>query len=180
MKPMEDYNVVRRSSSPYAAAVVLARKKGGKWRFCVDYRKINLATVPNRYPLPRIDSIFDKLGRATYFTSLDAQAGYWQLRLHPEDVQKTAFLTHRGLFEFLRMPFGLTGAPGTYQMVMDQTLQEEISGPKPCVTQYLDDTLLYSDNFAEHLVALGAGRAGRGAGGRGRGPGGGRGGAGGT
>ncbi|GAQ93472.1 hypothetical protein KFL_015570010, partial [Klebsormidium nitens] len=140
MKPMEDYNVVRRSSSPYAAAVVLARKKGGKWRFCVDYRKINLATVPNRYPLPRIDSIFDKLGRATYFTSLDAQAGYWQIRLHREDVQKTAFLTHRGLFEFLRMPFGLTGAPGTYQMVMDQTLQAEISGPKPCVTQYLDDT----------------------------------------
>ncbi|GAQ93044.1 putative retrotransposon protein [Klebsormidium nitens] len=154
MTPMEDYNVVRRSSSPYAAAVVLARKKGGKWRFCVDYRKINLATVPNRYPLPRINSIFDKLGRATYFTSLDAQAGYWQIRLHPEDVQKTAFLTHRGLFEFLRMPFGLTGAPGTYQMVMDQTLQEEISGPKPCVTEYLDDTLLYSDDFAEHLSAL--------------------------
>ena len=154
MKPMEDYNVVRRSSSPYAAAVVLARKKGGKWRFCVDYRKINAATVPNRYPLPRIDSIFDRLGNATYFTSLDAQAGYWQIRLHPEDVHKTAFLTHRGLFEFLRMPFGLTGAPGTYQMVMDQTLQEEIGGPIPCVTQYLDDTLLYSNDFAQHLTEL--------------------------
>ncbi|GAQ91263.1 putative retrotransposon protein [Klebsormidium nitens] len=154
LKPMEDYNVVRPSSSPFAAPVVLARKKNGKWRFCVDYRDINAATIPNSYPLPRIESIFSKLGPAKQFTSLDAQSGYWQIRMHPDDIPKTAFLTHRGLFEFLRMPFGLTGASGTYQMAMDQTLKEEINGPNPVVTQYLDDTLLYTEHFDDHLLAL--------------------------
>jgi hypothetical protein len=74
--------------------VVLAQKKGEKWRFCVDYRVLNKLTVPGRYPLPRIDGILDKLGPARFFTTLDAQSGYWQIQLHPDDVHKTAFLTH--------------------------------------------------------------------------------------
>jgi hypothetical protein len=114
MAPMEELNVIRLSTSAFAAPVVLARKKSGAWRFCVDYRALNAATVPNRHPIPRIDSIFAKLGTARFFTTLDAQAGYWQIPMHPDDVHKTAFLTHRGLREFLRMPFRLTGAPGTY------------------------------------------------------------------
>jgi hypothetical protein len=99
MAPMENWNVIRPSTSPFAAPVVLARKKGGKWRFCVDYRALNKLTVPSRYPLPRIDGILDKLGPARFFTTLDAQSGYWQIPMHPDDVHKTAFLTHRGLFE---------------------------------------------------------------------------------
>jgi hypothetical protein len=120
----------------------------------VDYRALNKMTVPSRYPLPRIDGIVDKLGPARFFTTLDAQSGYWQIPMHLDDVHKTAFLTHRGLFEFLRMPFGLTTAPGTYQMVMDDLLQEELRGTTPTVTQYLDDTLLFTVTFEEHLVVL--------------------------
>jgi hypothetical protein len=125
MAPMEKWNVIRPSTSPFAAPVVLARKKGGKWRFCVDYRPVNAVMVPNCYPLPRMESIFAKLEPAKYFTTLDAQSGYWQIPMHPDDVHKTAFLTHRGLFEFLQIPFGLTGAPGTYQLVMDDLVKEE-------------------------------------------------------
>jgi hypothetical protein len=154
MAPMEKWNVIRTSTSPFAAPVILARKKGGKWRFCVDYRALNKMTVPSRYPLPRIDGILDKHRPARFFTTLDAQSGYWQIPMHPDDVHKTAFLTHRGLFEFLRMPFGLTTAPGTYQMVMDDLLQEELRGTTPTVTQYLDDTLLFTVTFEEHLVVL--------------------------
>jgi hypothetical protein len=154
MAPMEKWNVIRPSTSPFAAPVVLARKKGGKWRFCVDYRALNKLTVPSRYPLPCIDGILDKLGPARFFTTLDAQSGYWQIPMHPDDVHKTAFLTHMGLFEFLRMPFGLTTAPGTYQMVMDDLLKEKLRGTTPIVTQYLDDTLLFTVTFEEHLVVL--------------------------
>jgi hypothetical protein len=84
MAPMERWNVIRPSTSPFAAPVVLARKKGGKWRFCVDYRALNKLTVPSRYPLPRIDGILDKLGPARFFTTLDAQSGYWQIPMHPD------------------------------------------------------------------------------------------------
>jgi hypothetical protein len=154
---MEKWNVIRPSTSPFAAPVVLARKKGGKWRLCMDYRALNKLTVPSRFPIPRIDGILDKLGPARFFTTLDAQSGYWQIPMHPDNVHKTAFLTHKGLFEFLRMPFGLTTAPGTYQMVMDDLLKEELRGTTlttPTVTQYLDDTLLFTVTFEEHLVVL--------------------------
>jgi hypothetical protein len=151
---LEKWNVIRPSTSPFAAPVVLARKKGGKWQLCVDYRALNKLTVPSRYPLPRIDGILNKLGPARFFATLNAQSGYWQIPMHPDDVHKTAFLTHRGLFEFLRMPFGLTTAPGTYQMGMDDLLKEELRGTTPTVTQYLDDTLLFTVTFEEHLVVL--------------------------
>jgi hypothetical protein len=114
MAPMEELNVIRLSTSAFAASVVLARKKSGARRFCVAYRALNAATVPNRYPIPRIDSIFAKLGPAWFLTTLDAQAGYWQISMHSDDVHKTTFLTYGGLRKFLRMLFGLTGAPGTY------------------------------------------------------------------
>jgi hypothetical protein len=87
MAPMEKWNVIRPSTSPFVAPVVLARKKGGKWRFCVDYRALNKLTVPSRYPLPRIDGILDKLGPARFFTTLDAQSGYWQIPMHPDDAR---------------------------------------------------------------------------------------------
>lgn len=124
------------------------------WRFCADLRALNKVTVPNRYPIPRIDSIFDQLGQAQYFSTMDANAGYWQIPMAPQDVQKTAFITHQGLFEFTRMPFGLTGAPGTYQKMMDEVLHEEIHGENPVVTQYLDDTCAYTVHWSDHLQAL--------------------------
>ncbi|GAQ92414.1 hypothetical protein KFL_010100030, partial [Klebsormidium nitens] len=154
--PMEACGVVQPSASPFAAAVVLARKKNGKWRFCVDFRGLNKVTVPDNYPLPRIDAIFDQLGNSRYFTMLDAQSGYWQIPMAPEDVHKTAFITHRGLREFVRMPFGLTGAPATYQRVMDITLNDEIHGPDPVATQYLEDTCVHTEAWDQHLEALDA------------------------
>lgn len=85
---------------------------------------------------------------------MDANAGYWQIPMAPEDVHKTSFITHQGLFEYTRMPFGLTGAPGTYQKMMDEILHDEINGPEPCVTQYLDDTCTYTKSWPEHVAAL--------------------------
>jgi hypothetical protein len=106
------------------------------------------------YPLPRIDAIFDQLGRSRYFTMLDAQSGYWQIPMAPEDIHKTAFITHRGLREFVRMPFGLAGARATYQRVMDITLSEEIHGHPSVATQYLDDTCVHTIDWEGHLSAL--------------------------
>jgi hypothetical protein len=134
--------------------VVLAKKKDNTWRFCVDLRALNKVTVPNWYPIPKIDSIFDQLGQAQYFSIMDANAGYWQIPMAPQDVQKTAFITHQGLFEFTRMPFGLTGAPGTYQKMMDEVLHEKIHGKDPVVTQYLDNTCAYTVHWSNHLQAL--------------------------
>jgi hypothetical protein len=154
MQPMIEWEVIRRSKSPYAAPVVLARKKDDTWRFYVDLRALNKATVPNWYPIPRIDAIFDQLGKAQYFSTMDANAGYWQIPMAPGDIHKTAFITHLGLFEFTRMPFGATGAPATYQNMMDEVLHEEIHGEKPVVTQYLDDTCKFTVTWEEHLEAL--------------------------
>lgn len=153
-QPMIEWEVVRRSKSPYAAPVVLARKKDDTWRYCVDFRGLNKVTVPNRYPIPRIDAIFDTLGEAEIFSTVDANSGYWQILIAPEDAHKTAFITHQGLFEFTRMPFGLTGAPGTYQRMMDEILHAEINGEIPIVTQYLDDTCVFTKDWGQHLLAL--------------------------
>jgi hypothetical protein len=154
MQPMIEWEVIRRSKSPYAAPVVLAKKKDNTWCFCVDLRALNKATVPNRYPIPRIDAIFDQLGQAQYFSTMDANAGYWQIPMAPEDISKTAFITHQGLFKFTRRPFALTGALGSYQNMTDEVLHDEIHGEIPVVTQYLDDTCAYTVLWKDHLRAL--------------------------
>jgi hypothetical protein len=154
MQPMLEWDVIRRSKSPYAAPVVLAKKKDDTWRFCVDLWALNKATVLNRYPIPRIDAIFDQLGQAQYFSTMDANTGYWQIPMAPQDVHKTAFITHQGLFEFTWMPFGLTGAPETYQNMMDEVLHEDIHGEELVVTQYLDDTCAYTVLWSDHLAVL--------------------------
>ena len=111
LRDMQKSGVIQPSSNPWASPVLMVRKKDGSHRFCVNYRLLNSVTKPDLYPLLRIDDLLDQLGRSHYFSNLDLASGYWQIRVHPNSVEKTAFVTHQGLFEFQVMPFGLMNAP---------------------------------------------------------------------
>lgn len=143
--------VVRRSDSPWGFPVVLVEKKDGTFRLCVDYRRLNEFTRKDAYPLPDISSLVSNLGGAKYFTTLDASRGYFQVEMDERDMEKTAFTCHRGLFEFTRMSFGLVGAPATYQRLMDRVLGD---AKWQHALAYLDDVVVYSKTFEEHLEHL--------------------------
>ena len=115
---MQKNNVIKPSESPWASPVVLVRKRDGTLRFCVDYRALNSVTKLDVFPLPRINDLLDQLGKSRYFTTLDLKSGYWQIRVHADSQEKTAFITHKGLFEFRVMPFGVTNAPAVFQRLM--------------------------------------------------------------
>ena len=143
--------IIRPSSSPWSSPILLVPKKDGSVRFCVDYRKVNSVTVKDRWPLPRVQDIFDQMGGASVFSTMDMRSGYWQVPLAPKDIQKTAFVCHRGMFEFVRVPFGLCNAPSHYQRVMTQVLGKYIG---KFVHVFLDDVVVYSANEEEHLKHL--------------------------
>src|ERR1051325_9480782 len=124
VEEMKKNGIIRDSKSPWAAPVVIVGKKDGTQRFCIDYRKLNTIITVNSHPLPRIDDIIDTFGGCTWFTSMDLASGYWQIAMAPEDIQKTAFKTPDGLYEFLVMPFGLNNAPATFQRLMNWLLRE--------------------------------------------------------
>lgn len=146
-----DTGVVERSESPWGFPVVLVPKKDGTTRLCVDYRRLNEVARKDAYPLPSIPSIVSNVGGAKYFTTLDASRGYFQVEVDPRDREKTAFTCHRGLFQFTRMPFGLVGAPATYQRLMDRVLGD---ARWHYALAYLDDVVVYSRTFDEHLRHL--------------------------
>ena len=143
--------VIRPSSSPWASAVVLAKKKDGADRFCIDYRMVNEKTLKDVYPLPRIDDMLAALAGKKYFTSLDAASGYWQIPMDPQSIPITAFICHEGLFEFVVMPFGLTNAPATFQRMMNVILGDLLW--HKCFV-YLDDILVFGSTFEEHFQNL--------------------------
>ena len=151
MQRMVDAKVVRPASGPWCAPVVIAIKKDGKPRFCVDYRQLNKITKADAYTLPRIDDMLDRVGRARYVSSLDCLWGYWQLAIYEPDREKTAFWGPKGLYEFNVMPFGLTNAPGTFQRGMEQILAETLW---KTTMVYLDDVVIFSDSWEEHLEHL--------------------------
>jgi len=122
VKEMLANHVVRPSSSPWSSPVVIINKKDGTPRFCVDYRKLNLITECDVYPLPRIDDLIDKLAGSQYFTTFDLKAGYWQVSIAEQDKKKTVFVTTDGLFEFNVLPFGLSNAPATFQRIINSVL----------------------------------------------------------
>ena len=126
----------------------MVKKKDKTWRFCVDFRHLNAITAKCKYPVPLIDDFLDELGKASWFTSLDLTAGYHQVRLKAEDTHKTAFQTHTGHYEFRVMPFGLSGAPATFQKAMNTTLAPLL---RKCVLVFFDDIHIYSKTYEEHL-----------------------------
>jgi hypothetical protein len=139
------------SISPWCSPVVLVRKKDGTTRFCVDYRKLNEITTKDSFPLPRLDDIFDQISGSNYFTKLDFKNGYFQVPLASEDRPKTAFSTRDNHYQFTILPQGIKNGPPTFQRIVNQIL-----GPtrwKHCVA-YIDDVLIFSKTFAEHITHL--------------------------
>src|SRR6266536_1664007 len=146
---LEEQGLVRKSVSPWASPIVIVEKKGGEKRLCIDYRKVNAVTKADAYPLPRIDDILESFSSANWFTTLDLASGYWQVAMEEDDVEKTAFITPFGLYEWMVMPFGLSYAPGTFQRLMNRILQEYLG---KFVVVYLDDVIIYSKGSLEdHL-----------------------------
>ena len=143
--------LIEPSVSPYGAPVLFVQKKDGSLRMCIDYRALNKVTVRDRYPLPRIDDLLDKLHGCSVFSSLDLQSGYHQIRITDEDKPKTAMITPLGQFQFKVLCFGLTNAPATFQRVMNRVFQEHIG---KFVLVYLDDILVMSRSPQEHAKHL--------------------------
>ena len=144
-----DRPICRPSNSPWSSDVVLVKKKDGSLRFAVDYRRFNSVTKRDEYSLLNPQSIFDKLEGSRYFTKLDIASAYWTVPIRGQDTEKTAFNTPRGLFEMLVMPFGLCNNQSTFQILVDRTLQK---GPN--TESYVDDILIFSNSFEEHLTHL--------------------------
>lgn len=144
-------DIIRLSESPWSSPVVLVKKKDGTWRFCVDYRRLNKVTKKDVYPMPRIDDTLDCMKGAKYFSTMDMQTGYWQIEVDEADREKTAFITPDGLYEFNVMPFGLCNAPATFERMMDNLLRHLKWTTCLC---YLDDIVVFSETFDEHLSRL--------------------------
>ncbi|KAL0551700.1 hypothetical protein IC582_010789 [Cucumis melo] len=147
LQELLDKGFIRPSVSPWGAPVLFVKKKDGSMRLCIDYRELNKVTVKNRYPLPRIDDLFDQLQGATVFSKIDLRSGYHQLRIKDDDIPKTAFRSRYGHYEFIVMSFGLTNAPAVFMDLMNRVFREFLD---TFVIVFIDDILIYSKTEAEH------------------------------
>ncbi|GJT99737.1 putative reverse transcriptase domain-containing protein [Tanacetum coccineum] len=151
LKELQDKGFIRLSSSLWGAPILFVKKKDGSFRLCIDYRELNKLTIKNRYPLPRIDDLFDQLQGLKFFSKIDLRSGYHQLRVHEDDIQKTAFKTRYGHFEFTVMPFGLTNAPAVFMDLINKVCRPYLD---KFVIVFIDDILIYSKTREEHVEHL--------------------------
>ena len=152
LQDLLDRGIIRRSSRAYASHIVLVRKKSGQLRLCIDYRCLNAKTYKDYFPLPRIEETLEALGGAKLFSSLDMAHGYFQVAMHDDSIAKTAFRVPWGLYEFLRLPQGLVNSPSTFQRVMEHVFGDLNLSE---LVLYLDDLLVYSSTFDDHITRLG-------------------------
>ncbi len=146
IRSMAEAGIIVPSSSPWTSPLVPIRKKDGNLRLCVDYRRLNQVTQEDRYPMPRVEELLELLGKARFITTLDLTKGYYQVSVHPKDREKTAFMGPMGKFHFTRMPFGLKGAPTTFQRLMDMVLDQCASFARA----YIDDIVIFSLTWGDH------------------------------
>ncbi|GJT70007.1 putative reverse transcriptase domain-containing protein [Tanacetum coccineum] len=147
LQELSDKGFIRPSSSPWGDPVLFVIKKDGSLRVCIDYRELNKLTVKNRYPLPRIDDLFDQLQGSNIYSKIDLRSGYHQLRVRDEYIPKTAFRTRYDHYEFQVMPFGLTNAPTVFMDLMNWVCKPFLD---KFVIVFIDDILIYSRNKVEH------------------------------
>ncbi|XDV39343.1 hypothetical protein PO909_008599 [Leuciscus waleckii] len=150
IKVMKELGVIEPSTSEWSSPMVIIPKKDGSLRVCIDFRKLNSQSKFDAYPMPRIDDLLEKIGRARYITTLDLCKGYWQVPLNPQSRPYSAFRTPLGLYQFTVLPFGLHGAPATFQRLMDRVLQD----CEDWSAAYLDDVVIHSNSWEEHLQHL--------------------------
>nr|GFA67764.1 putative reverse transcriptase domain-containing protein [Tanacetum cinerariifolium] len=147
LQELSDKGFIRPSSLPWGALVLFVKKKDGSFRMCIDYRELNKLTVKNRYPLPRIDDLFDQLQGSSIYSKIDLRSGYHQVRVREQDIPKTTFRTRYGHYEFQIMPFGLTNAPAVFMDLMNRVCKPYLD---KFVIDFIDDILIYSKNEEEH------------------------------
>jgi hypothetical protein len=144
---LQEAGYIHPSSSPWGSSVLFVQKKDGSQRMCVDYRSLNDVTVKNKYPLPRIEDLFDQMRGARVFSKMDLRSGYHQMKIRPSDIPKTAFSTRYGLYEFTVMSFQLTNALAYFMNLMNKVFIEYLDR---FVVVFIDDILIYSKSDSDH------------------------------
>jgi len=147
LRELQDTGYIHPSTSPWGAPIIFVEKKDGTQRMCVDYRSLNEVTIKNKYPLPRIEDLFNQLKGACVFSKIDLRSGYHQLRIRPSNIPKTAFTTRYGLYEYTVMSFGLTNAPAYFMYLMNKVFMEYLN---KFVVVFIDDILVFSKIEEEH------------------------------
>jgi hypothetical protein len=151
LKELFDKGYIHPSSSPWGCSALFVKKKDQSLRLCVDYRPLNAITIKNKYPLPRIDILFDQLTGVRVFSNVDLRSGYHQIKIHPKDVPKIVFSIRYRLYEYLVMSFGLTNAPAHFMYLMISVFMPKLD---KFVVIFIDDILIYSKSEEEHAHHL--------------------------